>query len=582
MAEPPTTSPQAGGDFQSEAARVWAAMPRKAVFLALLGAWVALFHWQGNSTLGYVRTPSLFLWMENAWRSNADDQHGYFIPLVVLALLWWRRDELLALPKRPWWPALALVKLMISLHAAGFVLQQARVSVVAFFAGLWAITGLMWGAAWLRATFFPFVMFAFCVPMANVGDAATFPLRLLATKITVALSHVFLGLDVTQSGTAIVDPAGRFHYEVAAACSGIRSLTAIAAIAAVYGFVRFRRPWKRAVLILSAVPIAVAANVLRLLCIIIAADAFGQKAGNAVHTSPWLSLLPYVPAMAGVFALGRWLREDGADGTGGAGASGRPAEPAPADSAAPVPAGRLALLAVSVLVLIGLTSAFLHRQRTNQKLAAPGVKLVAAPVRGEGGQIIATNTVALPERVLDYTSAPVPVPAVVHTMLPKDTVFAHRVYTARDGFKVDSQVVLMGADRTSLHQPQYCLTGSGWQIDSSDTTSVAMTLPRAYNLPVMRLRLSGRFRDERGVPVARGGVFVYWFVADGAVTADHRERMWSGALQQLRTGLVQRWAYVICFASCAPGAEEATFARLKDFIAASVPEFQLAAGPPLN
>jgi len=590
MTDAPTANKRPGGDFGSEFARTWTTLPFKPLFFALLLLWVAFFHMQGNSTLGYIRTPSLFLWMENAWRSNADDQHGYLIPLVVLALLWWRRDELIAIPKRPWWPAVALVKLMLTLHAVGFIVQQTRLSVVAFFGGVWAISGLVWGAAWLRATFFPFVLFAFCVPMANVGESVTFPLRLLATKITVTLSHMFLGLDVTQTGTAIVDPAGRFQYEVAAACSGIRSLTAIAAVSAVYAFVKFRPAWKRAVIIFAAVPLAVAANVLRLLCIIIAADAFGQKAGNAVHESAWLSLLPYVPAIAGVFLLGRWLGEGGADETNGrveaegpaTAAAGAAAQPKPELPPAVTLFRRPILLVASVLVFIALTSAFLRHHQANRKLGAPGVRLVAAPVLGESGDIIATNTVALPERVLDYTSVAVPVAKVVHASLPADTVFAHRLYTAPDGFKVDSQVVLMGADRTSIHQPQYCLTGSGWHTDASEKTSIPMRLPHAYELPVMKLRLSGRFREERGATVERRGVFVYWFVADGAVSADHRERMWSQARQQLRTGVLQRWAYVICFAACAPGAEEATSRRLNEFIAASVPEYQTATGPALN
>jgi hypothetical protein len=77
-------------------------------------------------------------------------------------------------------------------------------------------------------------------------------------------------------------------------------------------------------------------------------------------------------------------------------------------------------------------------------------------------------------------------------------------------------------------------------------------------------------------------VFVYWFVADGELTATHSDRMWWMARDMLKNGVLQRWAYVICFAPCEVGAEDATFERLTDFIAATVPEFQLTAGPPLG
>jgi len=104
---------------------------------------------------------------------------------------------------------------------------------------------------------------------------------------------------------------------VAAACSGMRSLTAITAIALIYAFVAFKKPWQRALMIASAVPFAVVANVARLSSIIVASEAFGAKAGQWVHNSDWLSLLPYVPAIGGMFLLGHlisrpWGRRDSA------------------------------------------------------------------------------------------------------------------------------------------------------------------------------------------------------------------------------------------------------------------------------
>jgi hypothetical protein len=71
------------------------------------------------------------------------------------------------------------------------------------------------------------------------------------------------------------------------------------------------------------------------------------------------------------------------------------------------------------------------------------------------------------------------------------------------------------------------------------------------------------------------GVFVYWFVADGELTAQHWQRMWWMLRDITRSGVLQRWAYISCFSVCAPGEEEATFERMKRFIAASVPQFQL-------
>ncbi len=195
------------------------------------------------------------------------------------------------------------------LHLLGFLVQQTRLSVVSFYLGIYGLIGTIWGWRMLKAIFFPFFLFAFCVPLGTLAETITFPLRIVATNITTWVSQHLLGVTVIQSGNKILDAQGLFQYEVAAACGGLRSLTATLALASIYAFITLERPWRRAVMILSALPLAVAGNVLRLTMIILAAEAFGQKAGMWVHDNSILSLLPYVPAFLGLGALGALLRE---------------------------------------------------------------------------------------------------------------------------------------------------------------------------------------------------------------------------------------------------------------------------------
>jgi exosortase len=287
----------------------WSAMPDKTLFLVLAVAWGALFQFLGNSTLGYVKTNSLFGWLIYNYESSTDDQHGYLVPFVVAALFWWKREELMAVPKKNWWPGLIFLLLASLLHVTGYLVQQTRISVVAFFVGLYAITGAIWGWRWLMASFFPYCLFTFCLPLATVSDTLTHPLRMQATVITAKLAHI-LGINVIREGAFIYDPQRLYSYEVAAACSGMRSLIVTLALAVIFAFVQLKSPWRRAVMILSAVPLAVAANVFRLTTIIVAAEAFGQKAGDWVHSNSMMSLLPYLPAFIGLVVLSRILRED--------------------------------------------------------------------------------------------------------------------------------------------------------------------------------------------------------------------------------------------------------------------------------
>jgi exosortase len=305
----PVTDAKPDVPFREEVQQVWRQIPYKHLFFALLIPWLALFHFLGNSTFGYVETPSLFGWMKYVMTTSLDDEHGLIMPFVVLGLMWWKRKILLEVPKRHWWPALALIALGLVLHLLGYMVQQTRISIVGLFGGIYGIMGLVWGPQWLRATFFPFFLFVFCVPVGTMSETLTFPLRLLATDITVFLSKNVLGIPVLQDGTRIFDANGSFQYEVAAACSGLRSLTATLALATIYGFVTFKRTWRAVFMVSLAFPLAVVANVFRLTMIIVAAEAFGQSAGNFVHENSILSLLPYVPAIGGILVIGYLLRE---------------------------------------------------------------------------------------------------------------------------------------------------------------------------------------------------------------------------------------------------------------------------------
>jgi exosortase len=304
-----TTTPLKSSSFNHTAREIshfWRELPDKAFFFVLVTAWLALFHFLGNSTFGYTNTPSLFGWMKFVFSGSAEESHGFLIPLAVLALFYWKRKTLLSVQKQVWWPALGMILLALFLHVLGFLVQQTRISIVAFFLGLYGLTGLVWGREWLKETFFPFFLFGFCVPIAAVIEPVTVPLRAFAAKISTSISHL-LGIDVISEGTQIFNAAHTFQYEVAAACSGLRSLIAIMVIAIIYAFVAFEKKSQRALLIVAAVPLAIAGNVLRLLAIIVSAEMFGQNAGNYVHENTILSLLPYVPAVLGLLFLGRFM-----------------------------------------------------------------------------------------------------------------------------------------------------------------------------------------------------------------------------------------------------------------------------------
>jgi hypothetical protein len=223
------------------------------------------------------------------------------------------------------------------------------------------------------------------------------------------------------------------------------------------------------------------------------------------------------------------------------------------------------------LVLMAGAAGGLKWLKAHQKLGRPGINAAAIP-----GSV--QMKIDLPERVLDFTSTNMPEPEVVLAYLPADTSYAERIYAAPDGFWVQATIVLMGADRTSIHNADFCLGGQGFTGREKFVENIPIAGPQPYQLPVARWDVSGDFAQPDGSKVKRHGVYVFWFVADGEETPDNHQRMWWLGRDLLRTGVLQRWAYLSYFTLCAPGQEDATFARMEKLIAASVPEFQSPPG----
>jgi exosortase len=92
-----------------------------------------------------------------------------------------------------------------------------------------------------------------------------------------------LGLPYERAGTALFSVHGQFALEIEAPCSGIRSLLALTAITALYGYLTQKTLLKKWLLFLSAVPLAVIGNMARILTIALISEAFGQEVGTGLY-----------------------------------------------------------------------------------------------------------------------------------------------------------------------------------------------------------------------------------------------------------------------------------------------------------
>jgi len=276
------------------------------MFGILAASWLALYQFLGVNS-GFATSFSLLQQLWDLYGNPAADlEYAKLIPLAIIMLLWHKRDRLAAAGPGPRWPGVFLMGLALLAHLAGFSSQQSTLSTLALFAGIYSLMGIVWGAGVMREAFFPFFLLFFCVPLGSIMDDGTFKLRLLATRLTFFVSHTVLGVPLAIDGTTLTTPGGR-AFEVIAACSGLRSFTALLVVTIIYAMTGLTRLWKRVFIVGVTVPLAIGCNVLRLSAMVVAHRAFGPRAGKFVHDTDWI--ITYGVAIAVIMVLGHLLRE---------------------------------------------------------------------------------------------------------------------------------------------------------------------------------------------------------------------------------------------------------------------------------
>jgi exosortase len=234
---------------------------------AFAGAGVAAF-WP---TLG---------WM--AERFEAHDSyysHGWLIPLASAWLLWQRRDALQHAPRASSWAGLGLLLPALALHIVATWLDVHIASGLALWAALWGLVWTLWGRAVLRIAALPLVFLWFMIPLPGVLlIAASFTMKLWAAAAATQILKL-LGLAATQAGSMISVPG--ITVIVDDVCSGLRSLISLLALAVLWtALMPARHLGQRAVVILAAVPIALVANIVRIVILVLIAAVYGAKAAE--------------------------------------------------------------------------------------------------------------------------------------------------------------------------------------------------------------------------------------------------------------------------------------------------------------
>jgi exosortase len=196
------------------------------------------------------------------WYTIPDYSHGFLVPFFAAFLIWDRRKVFKATPIKQSWSGLVLVVfgiIVLILGVYGVELFTARISFILLTTG---IIATLLGWPMVRELRFPLLVLVLAIPFpAILFNRITFPLQLLASRIASDILPL-LGVPTLHEGNVIELPVMKL--EVAEACSGIRSLMSLFTLAVFYGYFLERSTKRRVILALASIPIAVTANVARI------------------------------------------------------------------------------------------------------------------------------------------------------------------------------------------------------------------------------------------------------------------------------------------------------------------------------
>ena len=218
------------------------------------------------------------------WYHDPEYSHGFLVVLLAGYILWKKRHEWADEPRQPSWLGLPIIVGSLTLLFTGTLGAELFLTRMSLWLMLLGLILYFEGSRRLRTIAFPMAFLLFMIPLpAIIYSQIVLPLQLLASRCASRSLEAMNLFPVMREGNLLILPNSTL--EVVEACSGIRSLMALLALASVYGYLRERSLFARVLLIALMVPVAVAANAVRVIVTACFTQLWGSKAADSVlHT----------------------------------------------------------------------------------------------------------------------------------------------------------------------------------------------------------------------------------------------------------------------------------------------------------
>jgi exosortase len=290
------------------------------ILIGVVGALVFYAYFVSKTCASGVNPLSLFAWLRVYWKGE-DYSYGPVVPVVAAGLFVWKwRKTLRHVPLSTANSGLVVILAGVTIYWIGVKAANPRLVAGSLEVLIFGLILYLAGWEWAKELWFPCAFLFFMIPF-NFLDQYSFQLRVFVAQISTSLLNV-LGVGVYREGTGIYSTANRFlPLEVADPCSGVRSLIALMALTSLYGYVTMDQSWKKWVLFLSSIPLAVVGNLARITTVALVAQGFGQDWAMKIYHdySGYIVFSLAILCMIGLGAalnvhyhelVHRWIHED--------------------------------------------------------------------------------------------------------------------------------------------------------------------------------------------------------------------------------------------------------------------------------
>ena len=248
-----------------------------------------------------------FIWM-NARFDEAESyySHGYLVPLVFAYLIWKKKDELRKCAIKPFDLALLIFVPALLIHLLAYFFEINFVSGFTLIAAVFGLVLYLYGTAITKKIIFPISFLIFAVPLPQVMIInISFKMKMMAASAATAIVNL-MGIHAVRDGS-IVYLKSDTSLTIGSPCSGLSSLIALTALGALYAYIVKMSRARKIMLFLLSIPIALAANILRIVLLLVVGFAYDAKVATGPFVHGFLAFLLYVFAFAGLIIVGRML-----------------------------------------------------------------------------------------------------------------------------------------------------------------------------------------------------------------------------------------------------------------------------------